>query len=248
MRTMRAVAVSMLRKSGRSVERASSAIVPASSTPVGPAPTMTKVSSADRRPASFSISARSKASRMRAAERRGVFECFEALGVSFPFVVAEIGVPRPCRENERVVGDGSTVVEPDLPGVGVDALDFGENSGHVAPPPHEMTNRPSDFRGRQRGCGSLIEQRLKQMVVAPVDQRDAHRRPGEAGDGRQAAESAADGDDVMASGGIGHCRKLAVVQTGLVRRNDGNVVLRVRPLKADERRRQRALSSERVRT
>jgi len=45
----RALWVSMLRKSGGSVCCASSAMVPASSTPVGPAPMMTKVSSAARR-------------------------------------------------------------------------------------------------------------------------------------------------------------------------------------------------------
>jgi hypothetical protein len=55
----------MLRKSAGKVVRASSAIVPASSTPVGPAPTMTKVKSAARLRSSVSRSARSKARRMR---------------------------------------------------------------------------------------------------------------------------------------------------------------------------------------
>ena len=46
----------MLRKSRGRVERASSAIVPASSTPVGPAPMMTKVSSAAWRCTSGDVS------------------------------------------------------------------------------------------------------------------------------------------------------------------------------------------------
>ena len=61
----RAVRVSTLRKSLRSVSFASSAIWPAISTPVGPAPTTTNVSQLRRRSGSGSASAASKASRMR---------------------------------------------------------------------------------------------------------------------------------------------------------------------------------------
>ena len=63
--TMRAALVSIDRNSSRSVWRAISASVPASSTPVGPPPTSTNVSSSRCRAASFSRSARSKASRIR---------------------------------------------------------------------------------------------------------------------------------------------------------------------------------------
>ena len=63
--TMRARAVSMARNSSRSVCRAISASVPASSTPVGPPPTSTNVSSSRWRAGSVSRSARSNASRMR---------------------------------------------------------------------------------------------------------------------------------------------------------------------------------------
>ena len=57
---------SMERKSSRSVPRASSAIWPAISTPVGPAPTTTNVSSARRLTGSGSVSASSNAFRRRA--------------------------------------------------------------------------------------------------------------------------------------------------------------------------------------
>ena len=56
------------RKSRRSVSRASSAICPAISTPVGPAPTTTKVSQLRRRAGSGSISAASNAPRIAAAD------------------------------------------------------------------------------------------------------------------------------------------------------------------------------------
>ena len=58
---IRAVRGSTARKSLRKVSRASSAICPAISTPVGPAPTTTNVSHAARRSASSSVSAASKA-------------------------------------------------------------------------------------------------------------------------------------------------------------------------------------------
>ena len=64
--TTRAVAESMLRKSRTIALRASSAMAPASSTPVGPPPTMTKVSSLRRSSGSSVTSACSKAARMRA--------------------------------------------------------------------------------------------------------------------------------------------------------------------------------------
>ena len=62
---MRPLPGSAERKSPRSVSRASSAIWPAISTPVGPAPTTTNVSHSPRRSGSRSSSAASKAARMR---------------------------------------------------------------------------------------------------------------------------------------------------------------------------------------
>ena len=63
--TIRAVAVEIVRKSWPSVWRAISASAPASSTPVGPPPTMTNVSSRRRRSGSSSRSAVSNASSTR---------------------------------------------------------------------------------------------------------------------------------------------------------------------------------------
>ena len=59
MSSTRARRVSATRKSRGITSTASSLIAPASSTPVGPPPTMTKVNSAARAAASLSVSARS---------------------------------------------------------------------------------------------------------------------------------------------------------------------------------------------
>ena len=69
-RMMRAAAGSMRRNCPRSVTRESSAIWPAISTPVGPAPTTTKVSSFCRSSGESATSAFSKAEKMRARSSR----------------------------------------------------------------------------------------------------------------------------------------------------------------------------------
>jgi hypothetical protein len=49
----------------------------------------------------------------------------------------------------------------------------------------------SDIGGRERARRHLIEQRLKKMVVAAVDQGDLHRRPLQSAGCREATKAAA---------------------------------------------------------
>ena len=84
----------------------SRAIAPASSTPVGPPPTITKVSSA-RRASGVAARARraSNASRMRRRISSASSMRLEPGRDRAPLVVAEVGVPRARREHEVVVGE-----------------------------------------------------------------------------------------------------------------------------------------------
>ena len=50
--------------------------------------------------------------------------------------------------------------------------------------------------GVQRRGRDLIEERLEQVVIAAIEQRDAHRRVGQRARAVEPAESAADDDDV----------------------------------------------------
>ena len=52
--------------------------------------------------------------------------------------------------------------------------------------------------GRQDAGGHLVEQRLEQVVVPPVDERDVEVGRGEQAGGGQAAEPAADDDNAVA--------------------------------------------------
>ena len=195
--TIRAFRVSMVRKSAGNVARASSAIVPASSTPVGPAPTMTKVSSAARFSSSLSRSARSKASRMRPLMRRGVFECLQARRERAPIRRgqnrrAARRSPAPAYRSE---GQPSSSSRP-ARGLSI-AIDGGEQCRDIPALAQKMADWPSDLRRRKRGGRDLIEQRLEQVMIATVDNGDADRRAGEAINGLEPAKSGADHDHMM---------------------------------------------------
>lgn len=89
-----------------------------------------------------------------------------------------------------------TVVEPDLSGLLVDARHGREQGGDVRPVAQQMPDRPGDLRGRERSGRHLIKQRLEEMMVAPVHERDAHRSAAKSANGLQSAEAGADNHNV----------------------------------------------------
>ena len=187
----------MLRKSGGSVSCASSAMVPASSTPVGPAPTMTKVSSAARRCRIGLALGALEGDQDAPPQRGGVLQRLQAGRERLPFVMAEIGMPRAGGENERVIGQRVAVIEQHALARGVDAGHRGEQRRDLLAVAQQIADRPGDLGGCQRGGRDLIEQRLEQMMVAAVDQRDADRRAREPKRRFQSAEAGADDDNAM---------------------------------------------------
>ena len=60
-----------------------------------------------------------------------------------------------------------------------------------------MADRPGDLRRRERSRRRLIEKRLKQVMITPVDDRDEDRRAGQPVNGLESAEPGADHDDMM---------------------------------------------------
>src|SRR5215472_12580091 len=97
-----AVAGSKLRKSFSIPTRESSAMAPASSTPVGPPPTMTKVSSRRRSTSLAATSACSKA--YPTPDKSCVFHALEAWRKGCPGVFTEVAMRRAGRDDEVVVG------------------------------------------------------------------------------------------------------------------------------------------------
>ena len=134
-----------------------------------------------------------------ASYRGRILERLEAGRERLPGVVAEIGVPRAGREHERVVAKRRAVIEAKLARLLVDGLDGRQQSRDILAPAQEMPDRPGDLRGRERRRRRLIEKRLKQMVVASIDDRDLDRRAGKPVHGLEPAEPGADHDHMMSA-------------------------------------------------
>ncbi len=181
----------MVRKSRVRLRAASSRICPASSTPVGPAPTMTKV--IQKRSSASSVMSLGQLERAvdTTAQLHGVIDRLHARRDQCELVVAEVGLPRAGRHDEAVVGE---LVEASRAATVV-CTTLRSRSNPVTE--ERMTRTFRRFRimwrrtgeicpGERTPGGDLIEQRLEEVVVAPVDQRDLNvLGPGqESGGGR----------------------------------------------------------------
>ena len=112
--------------------------------------------------------------------------------------MAEICVAGTGGQNESVVVQIIATIEQDTTRAHVHAGHRGEQCRDLGPPAHQEPNGPGDFRGCEGGRSNLIEQRLEDVMVAPIDHRDVHRRAGQSVGRFQAAEAAAYDHDVMA--------------------------------------------------
>ncbi len=131
-RMTRASLASMRRKSGCNETRAISAIAPAISTPVGPPPTMTKVSSALRCSVRAS-SAFSKTSKILRRIAVASSTSLQARRGGGPVVMAEIGMRGARRQNQKVVWKNLGAGEHEA-AFGIDAGNLGHQNRDVPLP------------------------------------------------------------------------------------------------------------------
>ena len=131
-----------------------------------------------------------------AADVERIVERLQSRRVRGPVVVAEIRVGGAGREQQGVVVEGAAVGEAQALVVGLDLRDLAQQHGDVLLPAQDVAQRRGDVRRGKTGGGDLVEQRLEQMMVAAIDQRDPHRRPFQRARGPQAAEPAADDHDM----------------------------------------------------
>ena len=134
-------------------------------------------------------------------------------------------MPRAGRQHERVVAKRRAVIEAKLARLLVDRLDGRQQGRDILAPAKEMPDRPGDLRGRERRRRRLIEQRLKQMVVASIDDRDLDRRAGKPVHGLEPAEPGADHDHMMG----GHLPPSIVPDDGLDRMSARKMARASRP-------------------
>ena len=66
----------------------------------------------------------------------------------------------------------------------------------------DRAQRVGDLGGRERAGGDLVGERLEEVEVAPVDERDLDRPAPQLRERLEAAESAADDHDVVLRGHV----------------------------------------------
>ncbi len=143
-----------------------------------------------------------------------VLEGLEPRRQQLPVVVAEVRVAGARRQDERVVVDFVAIEDEPARGQ-IHTLHVRQEDRDVGRTAHDGAKRDRDVRRIERGGGHLIQQRLEQMMVAPVQQRDPHGAIGQRSSGIQPAEAPADDHDVRAGIGPRH--------TSMVRRRSGRV-------------------------
>jgi hypothetical protein len=122
--------------------------------------------------------------------------------MSRPGVVAEVREARSGRDDERVVGDRAAVrqdhhslrwIEPDC---------LAEQDGRVLALAEYRAQRLGNIAGTHGARRDLVEERLEQVEVAAIDERDLDTPVLAKGARRvQAPETAADDDDAVRSHG-----------------------------------------------
>ena len=116
-----------------------------------------------------------------------------------PFVVSEVAVRGAGGDDQVVVGESLAVVERDRMRRRIDGDDLGLQHGQVAAlrlVAQDVADRRGDRRRREARARDLVEQRLEQVVVGAVDQRDLDLGLRQRAHRLDAAEAAADDDDV----------------------------------------------------
>ena len=89
-----------------------------------------------------------------------------------PFIVAEIGMPGARRQDQVIKREPTAIVEDERFAGHVNRCDRCQQYSYVALPPEYPPDRGRDIARRQGRGRDLVKQRLKHMVVVPVDERD----------------------------------------------------------------------------
>jgi hypothetical protein len=137
-----------------------------------------------------------------------------------PFLVAEIAVRRARRENEMIVIDLAAVNHDRAPRR-VDARHGPPQHADGATVAKKSPDRKGDIGRRQSSGRDLIEQRLEQMIVVAVDQRDVDGFVFQAGRASHAAEPGADDDDARTFARPDHRSLEKSAQSGVKRPASG---------------------------
>ena len=161
----------MRRKSRGRARCAISLSEPASSTPVGPPPMTTNVIQAATRLVPLALGLL-EGEENAAAHLERVLDALHPGGVLGPVGVAEVVVLRSGRDDQMVVIDRVSIGELHRPPRAVDGGDLRQDHLGVASPTQDGADRRGHVARVQRCRRHLVDQRLKEVMVAAVD--DCH--------------------------------------------------------------------------
>ena len=124
-----------------------------------------------------------------------VLDALQTRRVGLPFGVTEVGVPGAGGQNEIVVLH-LAVLQDHFSTFRVDRDHLGKKDPRVLLPSQDGADRVGDVVGRKTGGRDFIQQRLKQMIVATIDDRDSDIGVLECPRRTQSAEPRADDHDM----------------------------------------------------
>ena len=123
----------------------------------------------------------------------------------FPVVVAEVGVPRSAGDDQRVVVEPFSaptvrkMVEHDLPFFEIEAAHLRQQHADVRLALQHRAQWCSDLGRRERAGRDLVDERLEEVEVLPVNERHVDRSASEPANRLQTSEAAANDDNPLAS-------------------------------------------------
>ncbi len=135
-------------------------------------------------------------------DRDGILERLESRRIRLPVAVTEVRVLRSGGDDQPVVVDRSAVGDLDASCGDIDARGIREQHSHVPDAAQDPSDRRGDIAGRERRGRDLIQERLEDVMVATIDQRDANVRVAKSASSGQPAKAAADDDDVGYHGSL----------------------------------------------
>src|SRR5260370_35494022 len=131
------------------------------------------------------------------ADRGGFFNGFQARRPVTPGVVAVVRGLRSRRDNQGVVLESGAIAERNAFRFWIDIHGLAQKHLRVFLTTQHAAQGSSDFSGGQRAGAHLVEERLKEMEVSPVNQHNFHRVALQFLLCSQPAESSAKNDDSM---------------------------------------------------
>ncbi len=129
-----------------------------------------------------------------------LFDALQARRPLAPFLMPVIGALRPGRDDQGVVRERGAVGQHDVPCGRIDVHHFAEQNARVLLAPENAPQGRSDVAcGQGPGC-HLVEQRLEDVMVAPIDERHVDRRRFQRTCRPKSAKSAADDHHLLIHG------------------------------------------------